>query len=103
MCWFAVRSLYQCCLKSDGTNIFEERVVVFEAGSVEEAFEKAELESVKYAVARGFKAHPFRESYEQDGDSLIDGYEVWSVLFESRESLDDFFTNRYAKYEYHPE
>ncbi len=103
MPWFAVQSLYLCRTKSDGTNIFEERVVVFTASSFDEAFAKAEQESEQYARANNFEAHPARESYEQDGDPLVDGYEVWSVMLEARASLDDFYASRYARYEYHPE
>ena len=103
MPWFAVQSLYLCRPKSDGTNIFEERVVVFEARSADEAFEKAERESEEYARANTYEAHPNRESYEQDGDPLIDGYEVWSVMLEARASLAEFYATRYARYDYHPE
>ena len=77
--------------------------MVFEASSADEAFEKAERESEEYACSNNFEAHPERESYEQDGDPLIDGYEVWSVMFEARLSLDDFYTSRYTRYGYHPE
>lgn len=89
--------------KSDGTNIFEERIVCFEAGSATEALEKGEAESERYAADNGFVVFPERESYEQDGAPLIDGYEVWSVLLESRDSLADFYAARYAKYDYVPE
>jgi hypothetical protein len=101
--WFAIRSLYLCSPKSDGTNIFEERVVVFEAATAGEAFEKAEAESEQYSRVHKFKEHPVKESYEQDGDPLIDGYEVWSVMLEARASLDEFYARRYAPYDYHPE
>ena len=103
MDWFAIRSVYLCRAKSDGMNIFEERVVCFEAGSDDEAHEKAALESARYALANEFEAHPEREGYLQDGDPLIDGYEVWSVMLESRESLDEFYARRYSRYEYRPE
>jgi hypothetical protein len=103
MAWFGIRSVYLFGKKSDGTNIFEERIVCFEAESADEAFAKAEAESERYAQANGFEAFPEREAYEQDGDRLIDGYEVWSVLFESRESLADFYAARYGKYDYRPE
>lgn len=103
MNWYAVRSLYLCRAKADGTNIFEERMVVFEAVSADEAHEKAAEESAQYARDNSFEAHPLRESYEQNGDPLIDGYEVWSVVLEARASLDDFYAIRYARYDYHPE
>ncbi|BBA32190.1 uncharacterized protein sS8_0222 [Methylocaldum marinum] len=50
-----------------------------------------------------FKIHPDMELYIQDGDPLIDSYEVWSQLFETNENIDEFFANRYIKYEYHPD
>lgn len=103
MAWFGVRSVYLFGRKSDGTNVFEERIVCFKAGSADEALERGRVESERYAADNGMEAFPVRESYEQDGDSLIDGYEVWSVLLESRDSLADFFADRYAKYDYRPE
>jgi hypothetical protein len=103
MPWFAVRSLYFCRRKSDGTSIFEERVVVFEARSAGVALKKAEQESDQYARMHNFSAHPMRESYELDGEPLIDGYEVWSVMLEACASLEEFYASRYARYDYHPE
>jgi hypothetical protein len=103
MAWFAVRSIYLFGQKADGTNVFEERVVCFQAESADAAHDKAKLESERYAADHGFEVFPEREGYEQDGDSLIDGYEVWSVLFESRDSLSDFYAARYTKYDYKPE
>ncbi len=101
MAWFGVRSLYRFGVKADGTNIFEERVVCFEAADSDEAHSKAQRESVDYARDNGFDWYPVQVSYEQDGDNLIDGYEVWSELYESSEDLDIFWQNRYARYEYH--
>lgn len=103
MPWFAVQSLYLCRQQADGTNIFEERIVVFSASSTEEAFAKAQRESAHYARTNGFTCHPVQRSYEQDGEPLIDGYEVWSVMLAARASLEEFHGLRYARYEYHPE
>lgn len=103
MPWYAVRTVYHFGIKADGKNIFEERVVCFEATGWPEAHEKAERESSIYAQANNFTAHPEHSGYEQDGDTLIDGYELWSELFESPLTLGDFYADRYAKYEYHPE
>jgi len=101
--WYGVRSIFLFGRKKDGTNVFEERVVVFSGITVERAFAKAEKEARGYAKALNMKRHPYMEAYIQDGDTLIDGYEVWSVLCESRESLKSFFKNRYDKYQYHPD
>jgi hypothetical protein len=103
MPWFGIRSIYLFGKKSDGTNVFEERIVCFEADSPDRALAKAELESEQYAAERKFDFLPERIAYEQDGEPLIDGYEVWSELSESRQSLPEFYADRYGKYEYHPE
>lgn len=103
MPWYAIRTVYHFGVKGDGTNVFEERIVSFEASDWPEAHAKAEAESDTYAKDRDLSVHPERSGYEQDGEPLIDGYEIWSELFESPLSLENFYTERYAKYEYHPE
>ena len=103
MPWYAIRTIYHFGEKADGTNVFEERVVCFEASDWPEAHAKAKTESATYCEGGGFVAHPVTVGYEQDGEKLIDGYEIWSELFEAKMSLQDFFTERYAKYEHHPE
>lgn len=99
--WFGVRTVYLFGKKNDGTHVFEERVVVFSGADFDEALAKAKSESAEYAAALEIEYHPEQIVYEQDGDALIDGYEVWSDLFESTESLEAFYQSRYAKYEYH--
>lgn len=103
MAWFGVRSVYLFGRKSDGTNVFEERIVCIEADTGDAALEKSRAESERYAASNGLEVHPERVGYRQDGDRLIDGYEVWSTLFESRQSLADFYEDRYVKYDYEPE
>lgn len=101
--WYGIRSIFLFGRKKDGTNVFEERVVVFSGTTVERAFAKAQKEAEDYAKVLNMKMHPYMEAYIQDGDDLIEGYEVWSVLYESRESLNSFVKHRYDKYEYHPD
>lgn len=48
MGWYAIRTVYHFGTKSDGTNIFEERMVAFEAASFDEALQKADEEAAKY-------------------------------------------------------
>jgi hypothetical protein len=103
MGWYAVRTVYHFARKADGRNIFEERIVSFSAASFEAALDKGVEESRRYLATGGLAAHPDREVYEQDGETLIDGYELWSVLLESSESLEEFYANRYERYEYMPE
>jgi len=101
--WYGIRSVFLFGRKKDGTNVFEERVVVFSGVTVERAFAKAKKEAENYAKVLNMKMYPYMEAYTQDGDDLIDGYEVWSVLYESRETLALFFKTKYQKYEYHPD
>jgi hypothetical protein len=103
MPWFAVRSIFLARQKTDGTNIFEERVCAFEAESTDAAHVKAQIESERYASANGFELFPEREAYEQDGEPLIDGYEVWSALYEGRQTLREFYELRYLRFEYQPD
>lgn len=102
MPWYAVRTVYHFGTKSDGTNVFEERVVVFEARSWPEAHQRAQVEAGEYAEQNDAVAHPKQSGYEQDGAPLIDEYEVWSELFEGRASLEEFYARRYGQHEYQP-
>ena len=103
MAWFAVRSVFLFGLKSDGDNIFEERVVCFRAADAPQAHERARAEAEQYAAEHGFELHDEQIGYEQDGDNLVDGYEVWSRLYESRLSLNAFYAEKYERYTYRPE
>lgn len=100
MAWFAIRSVYHFSTKPDGTNVFEERIVCFEAATQEEAHEKAYVERQAYAKENGFTAHKQQIGYEQDGDPLIDGYELWSDMFESKDTLEMFYSKRYNRFQY---
>jgi hypothetical protein len=103
--WFGIRTIFLWGKRTnDGLNVFEERVVVFSADTGEEALVKAKREAEDYAASNSMEAlHGLLVAYHQDGDQLIDGYEVWSELYQSSEELDSFVQSRYEKYEYHPE
>lgn len=103
MSWYAFRSVYLFGIKLDGTNVFEERVVCFEASGWQEALTKASKESDAYALENNCTCHPQHSGYEQDGNPLVDGYEIWSELYESPLDLDAFYADRYARFEFHPE
>jgi hypothetical protein len=64
---------------------------------------QAKVESERYAADNDFEAFPERIAYEQDGEPLLEGYEVWSEFLESGESLAQFYEARYSKYWYDPE
>ena len=101
--WYGIRSLYQFGVNSQGINVFEERVVTFTANSFDEAHKKAEIEAANYSQSNEFSLHPEQVAYKQDGAPLIDGYEVWSELYEADMNLDEFYKERYEKYTYKPE
>ncbi len=101
--WFGTRSVYFFGQKKDGANIFEERVVVFSATTEEEAFAKAVEEAKQYAASNDMEWHPWQIAFEQEGRPLIDGYEVWSELYQSSEDLQSFVKSQYEQYEFHPD
>jgi hypothetical protein len=103
MPWYAIRSVYLFGTKSTGTNVFEERVVCFHGESADGAHVRAEFEAKEYARVNGFELYPEQSGYEQDGTALVDGYELWSELFEADLSLEDFYAARYTKFLYSPE
>ena len=102
MPWYAIRSVYLFSSEPDGTNVFEERIVVFEADDWDGALQKGKSEAETYADECGFERHSAQVGYEQDGDALIDGYEVWSELFQSTQSLPEFYHSRYVAVAHHP-
>jgi hypothetical protein len=102
MPWYAIRTVYHFGVKDDGTNVFEERVVCFNADSCPQAHQLAKAEADAYAKSINITAYSEQVGYEQDGDPLVSGYEIWSELYESNETLQEFYANRYSKYEYHP-
>lgn len=103
--WYAVRTVYLWGQKSNGVNVFEERIVAFKTTSDAEVFAKAAKEADEYAVQDdySYEIHPQQTLYRLDDGDLIDGHEIWSQLFEADMSLRDFYQNRYASYKYAPE
>ena len=101
--WYGIRTVYHFGKKKDGKNLFEERICVFSGASEAEVFEKSQREAQQYSEFHKMAWHPVQEAYLQDGDVLIDGYEVWSEVFEFDGGLDSFVTSRYQRYVYHPD
>lgn len=103
MPWYSIRSVYHFGTKADGVNMFEERIVAFEADTEEAAHAKGESESFQYAAELNIEVHEIQDGYRLDDSPLIDGYEIWSQLLESRLPLAEFFAERYLRYDYTPE
>lgn len=101
--WYGIRTVYHFGKKKYGTNLFEERICVFSGKDSDEAFEKAQQEADEYVKGQKMTWYPLQESYLQDGDPLIDGYEVYSEVFEFDGDLETFYKERYARYDYTPD
>ena len=97
--WYGVRIVYLFGQKRR-TNVFEERICVFSGADANEAMEKAQRESAEYAYLGPFVPHDVVDSYLQDGGEWIDGYEVWSELYEFNGSLGEFVAERYDRFAY---
>lgn len=102
MSWFGVRNLYHFGVTPEGNNIYEERVICIKANDFDEAHIKGKKESETYSQENGFTSYTDQVVYKQDGESLIDGYEVWSELYESDKSMEEFYKEHYFKYDYEP-
>ncbi len=100
MAWYAARSVYLFGSKTDVRNVFEERIVVFEVNSFDEAHLKAENEAKCYASENSFIKHPEQLVYQLDGEKLVSNSEVWSELFEADMDLSEFYHERYTRYVY---
>lgn len=103
MPWYGIRSVYFFGTKKNGKNVFEERVVCISASNAEEAHQKGLHEAKAYVKATGLVRHSSQIAYEQDGEPLIDQYEVWSELFEFAGTLEEFYKYRYEVFSYRPE
>ena len=107
MSWYGIRTIYHFGKKKDGRNLFEERVTIFSGKTSDEAFAKAHAEAETYAKQLKLDWHPVQESYLLD-DFLdgpapkIEGYDVWSQVFEFDGDLRSFMQARYERYFYHP-
>ena len=103
MNWYAIRSIYRMGKKRNGKNIFEERIVVFCGKDWDEALEKAAEESKSYSECIQAKAFQMKAGYLQNGEALIDGYEVWSEFNETELDLRSFYATKYSQFKYKPE
>ncbi|MFE5299407.1 hypothetical protein [Streptomyces sp. NPDC056632] len=78
--WYGVRSFYRWL--SWENRPYEERVVLFRAGSADEAVELAEREAAEYAREGDFEVLDMLQAYRiSDGDEEVGaGTEVYSQL-----------------------
>ena len=96
---YAIRSLYTIAIAPDGKYVYEERVVHFSGKTEAEAVAKAELESIERSDRLEIDVFGERLSCRIGRLSLDDGVELWSDEMESHLEVDDFYQQKYSKFE----
>ena len=79
--WFSVRSHYRF-LGEFNQNIYEERVVLFEADDAADAIRQAEAEAADYGESAGCEVLPMIQTFKLFG-GVGSGAEVFSLMRES--------------------
>lgn len=91
MAWFGVRSSYH----RESRSQYTERVVIFQAGTHDEAIERAEKEGHEYALMLGEISLGLFTTYELFDQNPHDGTEVFSLVryseLDPNDYLDAFF------------
>ena len=105
MSWYSIRTVYRHGAEEDGTNIFEERILLVRATDTASAFARAEAELSLY-----LKLNPtferigewvaFQISFKGD---LGESTEVWSGLSRSHLAPPDYYRARYSSFELGPD
>ena len=79
--------------------MYEERVVHFLGRTEAEAVAKAEVESMEYSDRLEVDVYGERLSCRLSCLNLADGVELWSDEMESHLDVDDFYQEKYSKFE----
>ncbi|WP_380282121.1 hypothetical protein [Kitasatospora purpeofusca] len=87
--WYAVRCVFQW--DTPGAPLYEERLTLWQAGSADEAIERAEDEAGTYADDNGLRYLELAQCYTLATDGRPgDGDEVFSLLRESQLGREDY-------------
>jgi hypothetical protein len=92
--WYAVRSLFR--LDGEGQSAYEERITLWQAGTLDEALERAAAEAAEYAEFAGTTyVAGFGQAYHLADAPPRHGAEVFSLVRDSalppRPYVDRFF------------
>lgn len=94
MKWFSVRSIYRSPFETDGSGLYEERVVLFRAEDLDDAIARAEAEAAEYVEDMDREVLPLFQAHWLFDDPA-DGSEVFSLMRVSdlrpADYLDHFF------------
>lgn len=104
MPWFSIRAVYMHERRSDGTGMFEERMLLFRASDAKHACALAENESRHY-----LQLNPTFQRVGEwiafavrlDGEEL-NGSEIWSGLSSSDMAPEEYYKRRYTDFELEP-
>jgi len=93
--WFGVRCVFGHSVKEEG-RLYEERILLIRAASLDQAIIKAEQEAKAYAVGLdGVTYLDFAQAYQIFDDSISDRSEVFSLIrastLSSQEYLSQYF------------
>lgn len=93
--WYGARTVYDAYPKQEGDKIYEERVVILQAVSFDEAINEAEKEAVEYANDAGMTYLGYVNVFEISDGSVGHKTEVYSLMRGSplrpSDYLDSFF------------
>lgn len=95
--WYSARTVYEVFVSSEkkGYHLYEDRIIVLQALSIDHAIEEAEKEAKIYAQKAGCKYLDFVSVFHLFESDIKDKTEVYSLMRDSKLSgdkyLDKFF------------
>ena len=90
--WYSVRCVFRVLGMPpvSKSNLYEERITLWRAESLDAAIEKAEAEAREFEVATGAEYLKIAQAYWLPDEVLSEGSEVFSLMRESDESPDQY-------------
>jgi len=100
--WFAVRTIFQHETQGERAT-FEERITLYKAESAEGALELAKRDSEKYLeMNEGFRQIKRLGAFDLGhADADLHGREVWSHLSEGSADPEQFYEEKYGRFDLH--
>ena len=103
MSWWSIRAVYLHG-HEDSQRLYEERIILFQADTVESAFELAERDSKQYLQLNPqFQRVGEWIAFAVQGAEDLSGVEIWSGLSRSDRVPTDYYEARYSRFELSPD
>lgn len=97
--WYGIKLVFRHSnleVEVPGSNVYEERVILVNANSEDEAISLAELEAVEYAKdVGGCEYLKFSSCFHTNEDKIVHLSEVYSVMRESSLSSEEYLDKFY--------